>query len=70
MGPGRAEAIVAGNLLRKQQLLIVNRYRKHASNLSAIDRVLLLEALKILVLPILLTGISCDMRWILSLHTH
>ncbi len=41
MGPGRAKAIVADNLLRKQQLLIVNRYRKRASDLSAIDRVLL-----------------------------
>ena len=41
MGPGGAKAIVADSLLIKQQLLIINRSRRRASNLSALDRFLL-----------------------------
>ena len=41
LGPGGAKAIVADSLLMKQQLLIVNRSRRRAPNLTAIDRVLL-----------------------------
>ena len=41
LGPGGAKAVVADSLLMKQQLLIVNRARRHAPNLSAIDRSLL-----------------------------
>lgn len=41
LGPGDAQAIVADNLLMKQQLLIVNRSRKRAPNLTVTDRVLL-----------------------------
>jgi hypothetical protein len=41
LGPGGAKAIVADNLLMKQQLLIINRSRRRAPNLTAIDRVLL-----------------------------
>ena len=41
LGPGGARAIVADSLLMKQQLLIINRSRRRASNLTAIDRILL-----------------------------
>ena len=41
LGPGGAKAIVADSLLMKQQLLIINRSRKRAPNLSALDRFLL-----------------------------
>ena len=39
--PGGAKAIVAESLLMKQQLLIINRSRRRAFNLTAIDRILL-----------------------------
>ena len=38
LGPGGARAIVADSLLMKQQLLIINRSRKRAPNLSTLDR--------------------------------
>ncbi|MGB5259988.1 MAG: integrase core domain-containing protein [Gammaproteobacteria bacterium] len=41
LGPGGAKTIVADNLLMKHQLLIVNRSRQRAPNLSAMDRFLL-----------------------------
>ncbi|UCB54111.1 MAG: transposase [Thiotrichales bacterium] len=41
LGPGGARAIVADSLLMKQQLLIINRSRKRAPNLTPIDRILL-----------------------------
>jgi len=41
LGPGGARAIVADSLLMKQQLLVINRSRPHAPNLSALDRFLL-----------------------------
>ena len=41
LGPGGAQAVVADSLLLKQQLLIVNRSRKRAPNLTVTDRVLL-----------------------------
>ena len=41
LGPGGARAIVADSLLMKQQLLVINRSRKRAPNLTAIDRILL-----------------------------
>jgi len=41
MGPGGAKAIVADSLLMKQQLLVINRSRQRAPNLSALDRFLL-----------------------------
>ncbi len=41
LGPGGAQAIVANSLLMKQQLLIINRSRRRAPNLTAIDRILL-----------------------------
>ena len=41
LDPGGAKAIVADSLLVKQQLLIINRSRKRAPNLSVIDRFLL-----------------------------
>ena len=41
LGPGGARAIVADSLLMKQQLLIINRSRRRASNLTPIDRMLL-----------------------------
>ena len=41
LGPGGARAIVADSLLMKQQLLIVNRSRQRAPNLSVLDRFLL-----------------------------
>ena len=40
MGPGGARAIVADSLLMKQQLLVINRSRRRAPNLSALDRFL------------------------------
>lgn len=40
LGPGGAKTIVADSLLMKQQLLIVNRGRQRAPNLSALDRFL------------------------------
>ena len=41
LGPGGAKAIVADSLLMKQQLLIINRSRRRAHNLTPIDRMLL-----------------------------
>jgi hypothetical protein len=41
LGPGGAKAIVADSPLMKQQLLIINRTRQHAPNLSVLDRFLL-----------------------------
>ncbi|NNJ97303.1 MAG: hypothetical protein HKP12_09100 [Gammaproteobacteria bacterium] len=41
LGPGGARAIVADSLLMKQQLLIINRSRHRAPNLTPIDRILL-----------------------------
>ena len=41
LGPGGAKAIVADSLLMKQQLLIINRSRRRAPNLTPMDRVLL-----------------------------
>ena len=41
LGPGGAQAIVADSLLMKQQLLVINRSRRRAPNLSALDRFLL-----------------------------
>ncbi len=41
MGPGGAKAIVADSLLMKQQLLVINRSRQRAPNLTVMDRMLL-----------------------------
>ena len=41
LGPGGAKAIVADSLLMKQQLLIINRSRRRAPNLTPSDRMLL-----------------------------
>ena len=41
LGPGGAKAIVAENLLLKQQLLVMNRSRRRAPKLSAVDHFLL-----------------------------
>jgi len=41
LGAGGAKAIVADSLLMKQQLLIINRSRQRAPNLTAADRILL-----------------------------
>jgi putative transposase len=41
LGPGGAKTIVADSLLMKQQLLIMNRARRRAPNLTALDRFLL-----------------------------
>lgn len=40
MGTGGAKAVVAGNLLMKQQLLVISRTRKRAPDLTALDRFL------------------------------
>ena len=41
LGPGGVRAVIADSLLMKQQLLIINRSRQRAPNLSALDRFLL-----------------------------
>ena len=41
LGAGGAKAIVADSLLMKQQLLIINRSRRRAPNLTPVDRMLL-----------------------------
>ena len=41
LGPGGARAIVADSLLMKQQLLVINRSRQRAPNLTALDRFML-----------------------------
>ncbi len=41
LGTGGVQAIVADNLLMKQQLLVINRSRQRAPNLSMLDRFLL-----------------------------
>jgi len=41
LGPGGARTVVANSLLMKQQLLVINRSRRRAPNLSALDRFLL-----------------------------
>ena len=38
LGPGGAKAIVADSLLMKQQLIVINRSRRRAPNLTIIDR--------------------------------
>ena len=40
LGPGGAKAVVADSLLMKQQLLVINRSRRRAPNLSTLDRCL------------------------------
>ena len=40
LGPGGVRAIVADSLLMKQQLLVINRSRRRAPNLSTLDRFL------------------------------
>jgi hypothetical protein len=40
LGPGGAKAVVADSLLMKKQLLVINRSRRRAPNLSALDRCL------------------------------
>ncbi len=40
LGPGGANAVIAENLLLKQQLLVINRSRRRAPNLTALDRFL------------------------------
>ena len=40
LGPGGARAVVADSLLMKQQLMVINRSRRRAPNLSALDRFL------------------------------
>ena len=40
LGPGGTRAVVADSLLMKQQLLVINRSRRRAPNLSAMDRIL------------------------------
>jgi putative transposase len=40
LGPGGARSMVAESLLLKHQLLILNRSRQRAPNLSASDRIL------------------------------
>jgi len=40
LGPGGARAVVADSLLMKQQLLVINRSRRRAPNLTALDRFL------------------------------
>jgi hypothetical protein len=41
MGLGGAKAVIADSLLMKQQLLVINRSRQRAPNLSVLDRFLL-----------------------------
>jgi len=41
LGPGGTRAVVADSLLLKQQLLVINRSRRRAPHLSALDRMLL-----------------------------
>ena len=41
LGPGGTRAVVADSLLMKQQLLLINRSRRRAPNLSTLDRILL-----------------------------
>ena len=41
LGPGGERAVVADSLRMKQQLLVINRSRRRAPNLSALDRLLL-----------------------------
>ncbi len=43
MRPGGARAVVSDSLLMKQQLLIINRSRRRAPSLSALDRFLFNE---------------------------
>ena len=40
LGPGGAKAVIADSLLMKQQLLIINRSRRRAPNLTVLDRFL------------------------------
>ena len=40
MGPGGARTVVADSLLMKRQLLVINRSRRRAPDLSALDRFL------------------------------
>jgi len=41
LGPGGAKTVAADSLLMKQQLLIMNRVRRRAPNLTAVDRFVL-----------------------------
>ena len=40
LGPGGIKAVVADSLLMKQQLLVINRSRRRAPDLSPLDRCL------------------------------
>ncbi len=41
LGPSGTRSVIADSLLMKQQLLVINRSRRRAPNLSAMDRILL-----------------------------
>ncbi|MFT5418372.1 MAG: hypothetical protein ACI915_004723 [Gammaproteobacteria bacterium] len=41
LGPGGANTVVAESLIMKQRLLVVNRSRRLAPNLSGVDRFVL-----------------------------
>ncbi len=38
LGPGGARAVVADSLLMKQQLMVIDRSRRRAPNLSTLDK--------------------------------
>ena len=40
LSPGGTRSVIADSLLMKQQLLVINRSRRRAPNLSAVDRIL------------------------------
>jgi hypothetical protein len=40
LGPGGVRAVVADSLLMKQQLLVINRSRRRAPNVTELDRLL------------------------------
>jgi hypothetical protein len=61
LGPGGARAIVADSLLMKQQLLVINRSRQRAPNLSALDRFLLGFWLTLFAIPGGLTLFACPL---------
>ena len=52
LGPGGARAVVADSLLMKQQLLVINRSRQRAPNLSTLDRFLPVKLKQLLALKI------------------
>ena len=61
LGPGGTKAVIAENLLLKQQVLVITRSRRRAPNLSTRDR-LLMGFWSLLPRPARITKVAVSIR--------